>query len=100
MATALVWAVTIYALLGLLFAVAFVAVGVTRVDAAAQGTGWGFRLLILPGVEKWSAEELTALAEVARSKGGRRESDYVRLLDGHKKLRAALRKLAAATKVE
>lgn len=50
MATALVWAVTIYALLGLLFAVAFVSFGVTRVDAAAQGTGRGFRLLILPGV--------------------------------------------------
>lgn len=50
MAVALVWAVTIYALLGLLFAVAFVSVGVTRVDAAARGTGLGFRLLILPGV--------------------------------------------------
>lgn len=61
---------------------------------------WSPLMLILPGVEKWSAEELTALAEVARSKGGRRESDYVQRLDGHKKLRAALRKLAAATKVE
>ena len=50
MAVALVWAATIYALLGLLFAVAFVSVGVTRVDVAARGTGLGFRLLILPGV--------------------------------------------------
>lgn len=50
MAVILVWAATIYALLGLVFAVAFVGFGVTRVDAAAQGTHLGFRLLILPGV--------------------------------------------------
>ncbi len=50
MAATLVWAAAIYALLGLLFAVAFVAFGVTRVDGAARGTGPGFRLLILPGV--------------------------------------------------
>jgi hypothetical protein len=53
MAETLIWAVTIYALLGLLFAMAFVLFGVTRVDAVAQGTGWGFRLLILPGVVAW-----------------------------------------------
>ncbi|MBI1765305.1 MAG: hypothetical protein HYR56_28150 [Acidobacteria bacterium] len=50
MAATLVWVTTIYALLGLLFAPAFVAFGVTRLDAAARGTGLGFRLLILPGV--------------------------------------------------
>jgi hypothetical protein len=50
MAIALVWAATIYVWLGLLFALAFVTYGVTRVDTAAQDTGWGFRLLILPGV--------------------------------------------------
>lgn len=50
MAVTMVWAATIYALLGLVFAVAFVGFGVTRVDAAAQGTHLGFRLLILPGV--------------------------------------------------
>jgi hypothetical protein len=52
-------------------------------------------LLLLPGVSKWSTAELAALVAVVRAKGGRRESDYVRQLDGHQKLRAALRQLAA-----
>lgn len=34
---------------GLLFAVPFVLFGVERVDPAARGATWGFRLLILPG---------------------------------------------------
>lgn len=38
-----------YGAIGFLFAVAFVSVGVGRVDSQAQGTGIGFRLLILPG---------------------------------------------------
>jgi hypothetical protein len=50
MVVSLVLAATIYAWLGLLFGLAFVTYGVTRVDTAARGTGWGFRLLILPGV--------------------------------------------------
>ncbi len=39
-----------YLLAGLLFGIVFVVRGVERVDPAAQGAGWGFRLLILPGV--------------------------------------------------
>lgn len=39
----------LYALLGLVFACAFVTVGVQRIDEQAAGSGWGFRLLILPG---------------------------------------------------
>jgi len=38
-----------YALVGMLFAIAFVTVGVRRVDSGAEGTGVGFRLVILPG---------------------------------------------------
>jgi hypothetical protein len=38
-----------YCLLGLLFGVCFVTVGVSRLDPMARGTGPGFRLLILPG---------------------------------------------------
>lgn len=34
---------------GLLFAVVFVLKGVTRIDEAAKGSGWGFRLIIIPG---------------------------------------------------
>jgi hypothetical protein len=38
-----------YVALGAAFAVPFVALGVQRVDPAAAGASWGFRLLILPG---------------------------------------------------
>jgi len=37
-----------YAAIGLIFAGAFVARGIDRLDPGAHGAGWGFRLLILP----------------------------------------------------
>jgi hypothetical protein len=39
-----------YVAAGLLFAIAFVLAGVKRVDPAATGGTWGFRLIIVPGV--------------------------------------------------
>jgi hypothetical protein len=47
---AFVFAIEIYAGLGLIFAVPFMCVGVQRLDSEAEGSGIGFRLLILPGV--------------------------------------------------
>ena len=47
------WTVTalaLYALLGVVFAIAFVARGASRVDPAAAATPLGFKLLLLPGV--------------------------------------------------
>ena len=38
-----------YLLMGLLFAIPFVIKGVTRIDEGARGSGWGFRLIIIPG---------------------------------------------------
>jgi hypothetical protein len=38
-----------YGALGVLFAVAFVTKGITRVDPVAQGSGAGFRLIVFPG---------------------------------------------------
>lgn len=38
-----------YAAIGLIFAVAFVTVGVSHIDAQARSAPLGFRLLILPG---------------------------------------------------
>jgi len=49
-AKAFVFALTLYAGLGLLFAIPFVWFGVQRLDSEAQGSGIAFRLLILPGV--------------------------------------------------
>ena len=45
-----VYALATYASLGLVFAVPFVWFGVQLLDSEAQGSGIGFRLLILPGV--------------------------------------------------
>ena len=45
----LVYGLEIYAALGLLFAIAFVTVGVEHIDSTAKGATLGFRLLLLPG---------------------------------------------------
>ena len=45
-----VYAFEAYSAAGLLFAVAFVFRGVQRIDSEAQDTGFGFRILITPGV--------------------------------------------------
>ncbi len=39
-----------YAVIGVLFAIAFVATGISHLDPIAKGSGIGFRLIILPGV--------------------------------------------------
>jgi hypothetical protein len=49
-AKAIVYTMALYVGLGLVFAVPFVWSGVQRLDSEAQGSGIGFRLLILPGV--------------------------------------------------
>lgn len=45
----LLTAATAYLAVGLAFGLAFVTVGVSRVDPAARGTSPAFRALILPG---------------------------------------------------
>ena len=57
---------------------------------------WSPLVLALGGVERWPAEDRRALALVVRAKGGRRESDFVRLFDRHRRLRRAMLRLAAA----
>ena len=48
-ATVLVGALYFYGVIGIVFAIPFVVKGVQRIDEEAIGSGWGFRLLILPG---------------------------------------------------
>ena len=47
---AFVYTLNGYAALGIVFALPFVFFGVQRLDSEAQGSGVGFRLLIVPGV--------------------------------------------------
>jgi hypothetical protein len=58
---------------------------------------WSPLVLILPGIERWNAADRRALARVVRAKGGRRESDFSRLFDRHRRLRRALCRIAATT---
>jgi hypothetical protein len=73
-----------YLAAGLVFALAFVTTGVQRVDPAARGAPWGFRLLILPGaaalwpllLARWlrgtpPPEEHNAHRDAARGGGAR-----------------------------
>lgn len=63
----LIDAVGLYLLTGLFFGVAFVSVGVSKIDHAARGTSPVFRLLILPGsVALWP---LLAVKWVRHRKG-------------------------------
>jgi hypothetical protein len=50
LAELLVDALTAYGLAGLVFAVAFVTMGIQRVDSVAEHAPLGFRLIVLPGV--------------------------------------------------
>lgn len=50
LAEAFVAALGLYAVAGVVFAAAFLMLGVRRVDDAAAGSTWGFYLMILPGV--------------------------------------------------
>jgi len=45
-----VYTLTLYAALGVAFAVPFLIAGVSRIDPHAAGAGIAFRLLVFPGV--------------------------------------------------
>jgi len=47
--TLIISALAIYVAAGLLFAIAFVSVGIHKVDRVTIGTSLGFRLLLIPG---------------------------------------------------
>jgi hypothetical protein len=55
---------------------------------------WSPLVMALPGVERWSQKQKRELVQVIRAKGGRRESEFVRLFDRHRRLRRAVLRLA------
>jgi hypothetical protein len=57
---------------------------------------WAPVLLLVPDIRRWSRTEQLDLVAVIRAKGGRRESDFVRRFDRHRRLRRALLGLARA----
>lgn len=83
LATRLVQGLELYAVLGGLFALAFVLRGAGRIDPNARGATWGFRVLIFPGsaalwpwlLVRWiraseAREEKSPHREHARGRGG------------------------------
>lgn len=59
-------------------------------------TRWSPLVLVLPGVGTWLPAERAALVKVVRAKGGRRETEFVRLFAAHRALRRALRRLVTS----
>ena len=55
---------------------------------------WAPLVMTLPGIRRWKADERRALRDVIRTKGGQRESEFVRCFDAHDKLRRSLSQLA------
>jgi len=55
---------------------------------------WAPIVMMIPGIERWSPAARRGLVSVVRAKGGRRESDFVRLFDAHRPLRRAVLRLA------
>jgi hypothetical protein len=55
---------------------------------------WAPLIVVLPGLDAWTAEERRALAAVVRAKGGPFESEFVARFDRHRRLRRAVRRLA------
>jgi hypothetical protein len=51
---------------------------------------------LIPDLERWPAADRQRLVDVMRAKGGPSESRYVRLLDGHTRLRKSLEALIPA----
>jgi len=55
---------------------------------------WAPLLAVLPGVARWPLSDRRSLAATVRAKGGRCESEFVAAFDAHRRLRAAVCKLA------
>jgi hypothetical protein len=51
---------------------------------------WAPLLDAIPGIERWPPTARRALARIVAAKGGRRESDYVRLFDRHARFAEAV----------
>jgi hypothetical protein len=71
MVTIILLVAAAYLAAGILFSVPFITRGVTRIDEGAAGSGFGFRLIIIPGVivfwplllKKWMAVNRKPLAK-------------------------------------
>lgn len=68
---------------------------VRNIGLAAQRAGLTDPLSLIPDVAEWTALEKRKLGAIVRAKQGREESRYLRLMQGHKRLRDALIQLGS-----
>ncbi|HSE65113.1 MAG TPA: hypothetical protein VLG15_16020 [Thermoanaerobaculia bacterium] len=70
-----------------------------RWSAAEKAAFENFALVLdlVPDLARWSRQERKTLVEIARAKAGREETRYLRLLQRHARLRAALLRLGSIT---
>jgi hypothetical protein len=62
-------------------------------EVLAAWHNWSAVIAIIPGVERWNPHERKQVADIISAKGGRRDSDYLRLFDRHPKLARSLRRV-------
>jgi hypothetical protein len=69
-----------------------------RANAVVRHTwkNWSAIVALMPGIRRWSVADRKTLARIITAKGGRRDSDYLALFDGHPKLGRALREFTRA----
>lgn len=69
-----------------------------RTSSAARSAwaAWAPIVALIPGLDRWNDEEKHELVRIILAKGGRRDSDYLRLFDRHPRLVDALRQLTRA----
>jgi hypothetical protein len=58
-------------------------------------TDLALSLDLIPDIARWTCKEKSALARITRAKSGREEVAYLRGLQRHEKLRAALIRLGS-----
>ncbi len=77
------------------FAVRNLGFAVNRRRRRAAGKGIALVVLLIPGLARWPAADRAALAEILRAKSAREEKRYLRLMQQHERLRAALLELGS-----
>ena len=64
--------------------------------ARAAWAAWAPIIKLIPGLDQWNDDDKHELVRIILAKGGRRDSDYLRLFDRHPKLGDALRQVTRA----
>ena len=79
------------------FSVRRLGLGVSR--SSGDAAPWPAVLAAIPDFPRWSAADRLAVQQILKAKAGATEQRYLRLMQGHSKLRAAVLRLGSASGV-